>query len=264
MRQLEKNVEMGFEKLPEKEKEKMRLEEKRKAEDELKSTQEDLWKLKSREKKIVTSETAARIKKINELGEKAKRIAEILTEEKKRIEEEKKLQEERAKMKRNREIARKEKLEKIETLQRRWALLRLSTEYIAENKKRWDIERKERELERNRKIEEWDKKNRHEKIKFLKRKWEKKPSEEQEQKENVDEKKTWQVWRSRSTEKKTGDKKILVEMPEKESQEKKSTEKFFPIFKELKKPKIIIDEKKAEEGGGGYQYPLANTKMQKK
>ena len=66
MRQLEKNVEMGFEKLPEKEKEKMRLEEKRKAEDELKSTQEDLWKLKSREKKIVTSETAARIKKINE------------------------------------------------------------------------------------------------------------------------------------------------------------------------------------------------------
>ena len=109
MRELENNIEKGFQKLPRNEQEKIKQEEKRKKLLELKEAKEDLWKLKGREKKIVNKTT---LQKIQELGKKAQQIRDILENEKKKLAEEKKKQKEQENIRRSREQKRKETLEK--------------------------------------------------------------------------------------------------------------------------------------------------------
>ena len=97
---------------------------------ELKIAKENLWKLRNKEKKIVRNDA---LKKIQELGKKAGKIAEILEQERTRLKAELENKEKMEKEKLNREQQRKEKIAKAENLQRRWAMYRWLTEYITEN-----------------------------------------------------------------------------------------------------------------------------------
>ena len=130
LRELEKKVAMGLEKIPANEKEKLRLEENKKKRFELQNTKSDLWKLRSKEKRTITSQTH---KKIIELGDKAEKIAQILQRERERTRQENENKERQEREKITREQKRKEKIQKAENLERRWALLRWVNEYIAEN-----------------------------------------------------------------------------------------------------------------------------------
>ena len=197
MRELENNIEKGFEKLPRNEQEKIKQKEKRKKLLELKEAKEDLWKLKGREKKIVNQTT---LQKIKELGRKAQQIRDILENEKKKLAEEKKKQEEQENIRRSREQKRKETLEKKKKLEERWAMYRWVVEYMQENSVHWEKRRKEIEQERERKLEEWEKKKRFEKIAFLEKKWLDKKQGVENENEKIQnnmqpEEKKWTVWR---------------------------------------------------------------------
>ena len=61
-------------------------------------------------------------------------------------------------------------MEKQKLLTEKWALYRWITEYIDENNERWDRERTDRKETEEKRIAEWEKKNRFEKIRELKRK----------------------------------------------------------------------------------------------
>ena len=65
---------------------------------------------------------------------------------------------------------RRQKLEKHRRLQEAWLTLRWIAEYIKDNKELWEFERLEREVERRRQGESWEKSKRFEKIAFLREK----------------------------------------------------------------------------------------------
>ena len=121
MEAIEKNIIVGMNKIPTEAKEKMIEEENRKKRIDLKHAKEDLWKLRNKEKKVVKETT---IQRIQEMGKKAEKIAEILEKEKRTIEEEKRMKEMTERTRKNAERNRKERLEKKEKLQEKWALYR--------------------------------------------------------------------------------------------------------------------------------------------
>ena len=96
------------------------------------------------------------------------------------------------KEKEDKEIRRK----KIEKLQEKWAINRWVSEYINQNKERWE----KREKERKEKIieleKDWEKMGRFEKIEYLKKKYKNKIPEKTLQQENPDQEQTWKVWKS--------------------------------------------------------------------
>ena len=114
-----------------------------------------------------------------------------------------------------------------------------TVEYISENTERWENERKEREMERKETIQEWDKKNRLEKIRTLKEKWRNKPTNtEQKKKGKTD---TWSIWREK--EQPEGKEKMMKENAQKIQKERdRDTEqqKVYPIFLKMKKPKLKV------------------------
>ena len=65
-------------------------------------------------------------------------------------------------------VDKKEKIEQERKVEEHWAMFRWTTEYIEKNIKYWEYKRKIREQERQKTLDEWDKKNRIEKIKALK------------------------------------------------------------------------------------------------
>ena len=65
---------------------------------------------------------------------------------------------------------REEKLLKEVEIREKRLLLRWTTEYIEKNSERWEKEALVREQEQKRKLQEWEKKSRFEKIHFLKEK----------------------------------------------------------------------------------------------
>ena len=65
---------------------------------------------------------------------------------------------------------REEKLLKEVEIREKRLLLRWTTEYIEKNSERWEKEALVREQEQKRKLQDWEKKNRFEKIHFLKEK----------------------------------------------------------------------------------------------
>ena len=89
-------------------------------------------------------------------------------------------------------------MEKQKLLTEKWVLYRWITEYIDENNERWDRERTDRKETEEKRIAEWEKKNRFEKIRELKRKLrEKKTTEMPENREqNAEKAENWTVWRS--------------------------------------------------------------------
>ena len=71
----------------------------------------------------------------------------------KRKEEQKRLEEER-----------KERIRVKNKLEEKWAMVRWLSEYIEVNQESWEVERREREEERNRTLREWEKSAKFEKI----------------------------------------------------------------------------------------------------
>ena len=65
---------------------------------------------------------------------------------------------------------RRQKLEKHRRTKEAWLTLRWITKHVEENEEIWEIEKLEREVERRRVEEEWEKSKGFEKISFLKEK----------------------------------------------------------------------------------------------
>ena len=215
--EIRKNIEKGMNMLPEVEKEKIEKEENKKRKLELQAIKKDLWTLKRYEKKDIETEYMKRIREIKELSEKAMKIKEILADLKLRKEKEKEMKERelarrtqywkekksKEQKAREKEKEREEKLRKEKEIHEKRALLRWTTEYIEKNSERWEKEALERENEKKRELLEWERKNRFEKIRFLKEKLRLKENGNQEtQKPQIKEKpqsteRIWKVWREK-------------------------------------------------------------------
>ena len=89
--ELEKKIEVGMTRIPQDQREKMEEElrqEKMKEKIELSQAKSDLWKLKSREKKMGDTKVTTELEKIKKLTEKVTKIVEILNTERERVENE--------------------------------------------------------------------------------------------------------------------------------------------------------------------------------
>ena len=191
MKLLRKNVEAGVQRLTTKDREQLEQEEKKKLRTEIQNTKQDLWKLRKKER---TSEISSSLKEIRTLTEKAEKVKELLRQEKLRVQEQKEREQTEKDIKRTKEQQRKERLEKQKKLQDKWAMYRWITEYIDENSATWEKEKQERIENENKKIAEWEKMNRFEKIKEIKRKQQEKKNETAKKKSPEPE--TSKVWRT--------------------------------------------------------------------
>ena len=212
IRNLKEEIEISKNNLPIDLKKKLEDEESKEKLIELKEMKESLWKLRHKAKKYERkSEKVERLDEIDNLEEKLNKIN-VIVEELKREEEkakiekekrEKEIEKEKKKAKANKlkkESEKIEKLKKAELLGKHWEMLRWLTHFLKENHEKWEEERKERYIESRKKIEEWEKAKRLEKIEILKRKWSEGKVEgkknavvESPLKENI----IWQTWRKR-------------------------------------------------------------------
>ena len=115
---------------------------------EMKEVKENLWKRwrSENEKETEVKPEAEILKEMEDKLEKIEKMVEI-----QKIEEGEK----------NKRLEVKKKMEE------KWALMRWITEYIEENTRSWEDDRKIRKQEEMMKIEEWERKSRHQKIKLL-------------------------------------------------------------------------------------------------
>ena len=115
--------------------------------------------------------------------------------------------EKKVKEKDKREKDKKERLEKQRLLGQRWAMKRWVTEFIRENEKNWELEKKEREKQNKSEIENWEKLKRKEKIKRLQEKWRKKDDyqEQKEEKIQSSENQNKEIWTWRKREREEGE-----------------------------------------------------------
>ena len=140
-------------------------------------------------------------------------------------------------MKRKKPLKEREKIEQERKVEEHWAMFRWTTEYIEKNMKYWEYRRKLREQERQKTLDEWDKKNRIEKIRTLKEKYaERTPVEKKVTENNKD----YENWR----EQKQNEEEYTKNNDSIENKDQKTTTEIqmFPIFKKLKeatKMKII-------------------------
>ena len=190
---LRKNVDEGLKKLPIRDREQIENEEKRKEREQLKQTKQDLWKLRKKEKKCPMSDS---LKEIRTLAQKAVKITEILKKEKQREQEQKEKEQKEKELKRTREQEKITRIEKQKKLQEKWAMYRWITEYIDENSALWEQERKDRQEQENKRIAEWEKKNRFEKIKELRRISAEKIEQNKQEKLSTENENKKQVWRT--------------------------------------------------------------------
>ena len=98
--------------------------------------------------------------------------------------------ERREERRKDEKLKRENRMEKHAMLKQRWETIRWITKYLDENEELWEIERMERELEHQKKIDEWEKAKRFERIKILKNKKKVKPIPTK-----PSEAWTWQAWR---------------------------------------------------------------------
>ena len=107
----------------------------------------------------------------------------------KRKEEQKRLEEER-----------KERIRVRNKLEEKWAMVRWLSEYIEVNQESWEVERREREEERNRTLREWEKSARFEKIRKIKEREKSKLEKKEKSRENLAQEDTiwrWGDWRKK-------------------------------------------------------------------
>ena len=179
--------------LPEKEKVKFRNEEEKRRRLEMKTSRENLWKWRGKMSKHMEKDPEMVEKleeKINDLEEILERVVKENKEvEKRAVAERIRREEAKGKRMRKEEALRKSQEEKRERLkvrrklEERWEMIRWLTKYIEGNQESWEIERREREIENRRKLEQWEKAARFQKIEIL-RERDKKTRVEKEKGEN--------------------------------------------------------------------------------
>ena len=87
--------------------------------------------------------------------------------EKERNREKKMKKEEKLRMEEN---ARKERMRVKKMMKERWEMIRWVTGYLSRNQERWEVEKRERDQERRRRLDEWDKEEGFRKISMLREK----------------------------------------------------------------------------------------------
>ena len=152
--------------IPEEDRLKIIEEESRERRLELKEAKENIWKRwridsNRREK----NENILRKEDKTKILEKLERVMEKIEKEKV---EEKKRKEERAKIAESKNEKRMERKRKQRMLEEKWEMMRWITEYIDQNQERWEVQGKERRKEFKQKLDDWDKRDRLEKVKRLK------------------------------------------------------------------------------------------------
>ena len=145
------------------------------------------------EKKKKLEEIEKILEKIKEEETQRKLAIEKEIEERRKAKEKMRNEKEKREEERRREkVRRKERLATHQRLQNAWETLRWITAFIEENAEVWEIEKMEREEERRRKVLEWEKSQRIEKIAFLRAR-EKRKREGLIEENDVEMNKTW-VW----------------------------------------------------------------------
>ena len=210
-RNLENEIESEKKKLPEKVRKEIEREEDRKKRLDIQDTKKSLWKLRHKEKKYETKSRKLEIlEEIDNLEEKLTEINRIVEkirideekiekERKERTEQIKKEKEKRKAEKLRKESLKKERIEKAKVLGKRWEMLRWLTNFLKENKEKWEVEKKEREEENRKILDDWERAKRFEKIRKLKERWDRKDHEKDKPlpAENPCQKETWEVWRKK-------------------------------------------------------------------
>ena len=145
---------------------------------------------------------------------------------------------------------RRERFQRQKRLQEAWETLRWISKYVEENSELWEIEKLEREVERRKKIEEWEKLKRFERIEYL-RSRDKRKREGIKEVDDMDKSWIWSEWkRGEKGGKKEGRK------PEEEDKiEVETSEDMWPKDRinytfSLKEPKIIV----MDEFGNQWDY----------
>ena len=194
---IEKKIEEGLKRLPVEERKRLEEEEKKQEKLEIQKTKKELWKLRRKEKRITKDKIPESLKEIEKMTSKLEKITHVMKEVKRKEELEKerkrkqaeidekqrKIMNEKRKKRLQKEQEKKERLQKIEKIQERWALMRWITTFIDENSERWDKERAERLEKERQELNDWEKKNRFEKIRMLKQKLKDKKQKESEEME---------------------------------------------------------------------------------
>ena len=173
---IEKKLNLGVEKLTNKDRETYEKEEKRIRLQKLKEAKEDLWKLKGREKKLRKEEPETVIK-LKEMIRKGERITEMLRKERERVEKEKQVENEKKETIRKEKEKKEKLIEKQEKLKQYWAMHRWVTGYIADNQENWEKSRTEKIELARKENENWEKLSRFKKIEKLKRKYKQEKAE---------------------------------------------------------------------------------------
>ena len=86
-------------------------------------------------------------------------------------------------------------MERKRRMEEKWKIVRWLTSYIEENQERWEAQRREREDEYRRKINEWDKSERFRKIEIIRRTEREEKSEKMERKDQENRQWVWKEWR---------------------------------------------------------------------
>ena len=203
-RNITTTLEKKIEELPTEERKRIRREEELARRREIIEMKKKLWKLRGKEKKYKrTSETTQRLENIKNMENKLSAIEELLEEiekEKEKIKMEKKEQEKKSleiwrrkiKEKDKKEQEKKEKMRKCEALNKHWEMMKWITQFIDENKEKWEEEQIEKEMVAMQEIYEWEKASRLEKIEKIKNK-EKEKLQQKEWEEKVEP--DWENWR---------------------------------------------------------------------
>ena len=61
-------------------------------------------------------------------------------------------------------VRKKERIDRKRRMEERWEIIRWLTHYISENSDRWEVEKRERDQQLKRRLDEWDKEQRFKKI----------------------------------------------------------------------------------------------------
>ena len=182
---VQKKLTQNWLQIPEREKEKFRSEEEKRKRLELKEVKENLWRWRNKPEDKVGKKRKMGDRKEKEFGEdQLRKIEEIIervkVEDKIENERREKYQKEKEKIRAERsrnkekmkveEEDRRERLRKKRKLEQRWEMTRWIKLYIDKNSDRWEIEKIEREEIRRKKLLDWDKTARFQKIRMIKMK----------------------------------------------------------------------------------------------
>ena len=139
---------------------------------ELREAKEALWKIRGREE--VKGERKTDMEKAEDEMNLMENLLEKIEKEVERIKEEEERKRKDEEMRKNEDKKKREtkesRMRKKKQLEERWGMLRWVTNYLDENKERWEKEREKRMKEEERRLAEWDKMARFAKIRILKEK----------------------------------------------------------------------------------------------